>query len=209
MTNFINNENEIYDLIYDSDDEFEKEDELDLDDNQKYIYDIFNNNNNKEDEIKKDEHEILIQENEDFIVTRKIVIYGSQINILYELLIFRYYRLIFKNHYDGNMNIYTLFKKINNNCIYILLCDGQYLYDRLKNIIKERDISYNNIILCICSNGIYCNENNQYQFLKVHDRVRITDKFIEKMEYDLIHNNNNDKLRVGYLFFNYNHNNTD
>ena len=110
-----------------------------------------------------------------------------------------------KYKYDGN--IYTLFKKINNNCVYIILSDGQYLYDRLKNIVNNRDKEYNNIILAICANGIYCNENNEYQFLKVHDRVRICDIFIEKMENDLINNNNNDKLRIGYLFFN--HNKTD
>ena len=45
--------------------------------------------------------------------------------------------------------------------------------------------------------------------MKVHDRVRICDKFIEKMEYDLINNINKDKLKIGYLFFNHDHNKTD
>ena len=215
MTNFINNEEYIYNLINDSDDEnygdneIETEDELEKDANEKYIYDIFNNK--KKDEIdKKDEHELLIQENNEFIITKKINSYGSQIKILFELLIFRYYRLLFNKKFDGNMNIYTLFKKINNNVVYIILSDGQYLYDNLKKVILERDKSYNNIILCICANGIYKkNENNQYQFLKVHDRVRICDRFIEKMEYDLINNINKDKLKIGYLFFNHDHNKTD
>ena len=201
MTYFINNDEYIYNLIND-----ETDDELTLDANEKYFYDIINNNN-KNEEIKEDGHEILIQENDKFIVTKKLNKYGSQIKILYELLVFRQYRFIFKYHYDGNYSIYTLFKKIGNNCIYILLADGQCLYNRLKKIINNRDKSYNNIILCICANGIYTkNDDKQYQFLKLHDRVRICDKFIEKMEYDLINNDNNDNLRIGYLFFNYGYN---
>ena len=200
MTYFINNDEYIYNLIND-----ETDDELTLDANEKYFYDIINNNN-KEIEI-KDENEILIQENDKFIVTKKLNKYGSQIKILYELLIFRQYRFIFKYHYDGNYSIYTLFKKIGNNCVYIILSDGQCLYNRLKKIINNRDKSYNNIILCICANGIYTkNDDKQYQFLKLHDRIKVTDKFIEKMEYDLINNDNNDNLRIGYLFFNYGYN---
>lgn len=181
-----------------------------MDLNEKYFYKMINESNDESnDESNNDEinsdistDEELIQDTKEFSIYLKKYKYNSQINILSELLLFRNYNLLKTMKYENNYIIKTLIKKINDTCIYIVLTDEQMKYNSLKDLKKNLNTNFNNIILFVSCNGLYIkNKDNSYQFLKVHERVKLLDIFIEKMEYDIKNNHRIDKFKVGQLFY--------
>lgn len=177
-----------------------------MDLNEKYFYKMINESNDESnnDEINSDisTDEEIIQDNKEFSIFLKKYKYNSQINILSELLLFRNYNLLKTMKYENNYIIKTLIKKINDTCIYIVLTDEQIKYNSLKDLKNNLNTNFNNIIFFVSCNGLYIkNRDNGYQFLKVHERVKLLDIFVEKMEYDIKNNHRIDKFKVGQLFY--------
>lgn len=75
-------------------------------------------------------------------------------------------------------------------------------YDSLKKIKDNMNINFNNVILFVSCNGLYIKDKyNGFQFLKVFERVKLLDIFIEKLEYDIKNNKKFEKFKIGYLFY--------